>query len=370
MLAASSAGLFVFDGEGWQPSSIRIGEISSSPRAIAISPHNPNNTVICLENSVFSGILYRSIDNEKSWKQVYGPGFEAVARKIVYHPIDSNLVYSLWSGSVMRSINGGDNWGDLHFYKSIRPVDMLITSHDKFLLDRWGEIYKSRQSDSLWDLVRTTTDSEHAVIRMDPNDEKVLYLGSFWLFKSSDAGNTWERMPFNKMIVDILIDSASGAIIVGTYDQGIWYSLNNGKFFRKLPDLPSERIQSMCWLLKDNKKYLAAGARGAGVYLLELSSVLSVNEVLEFPLKYSLLQNYPNPFNPMTTIAFELPKPSYVSLTVYDCLGRQIAIVIDGYRIAGHYEERFDASSLSSGVYFYRINAGSFLSAKKMLLLK
>ena len=88
------------------------------------------------------------------------------------------------------------------------------------------------------------------------------------------------------------------------------------------------------------------------------------------PAVYSLSQNYPNPFNPSTTIKYELPKSSVVSLTVYDILGRQVSVLVNDRRDAGVHEVKFDGSYLASGVYFYRLQAGGFVQAKKLMILK
>jgi len=88
------------------------------------------------------------------------------------------------------------------------------------------------------------------------------------------------------------------------------------------------------------------------------------------PEVYSLGQNYPNPFNPLTTISFGLPEAAHVRIAVYDLLGRQVALLVNGYREAGMHEVSFDAADLSSGLYVYRIEAGDFTAVKKMILMK
>jgi hypothetical protein len=88
------------------------------------------------------------------------------------------------------------------------------------------------------------------------------------------------------------------------------------------------------------------------------------------PRSFSLSQNYPNPFNPATTINFSLPAPSRVRLRVFDTLGREVATLADEPEPAGMNSVRFDGTRLSSGVYYYRIEAGSFAASKPMLLLK
>ncbi len=85
---------------------------------------------------------------------------------------------------------------------------------------------------------------------------------------------------------------------------------------------------------------------------------------------FKLEQNYPNPFNPSTTIGYELPKASYVTLKVYDMLGNEVKTLVNGNEKAGVHEVIFNASELASGVYMYKFNSGNFTTMKKMILLK
>mgnify|MGYP001576205820 FL=1 len=87
-------------------------------------------------------------------------------------------------------------------------------------------------------------------------------------------------------------------------------------------------------------------------------------------LTFSLVQNYPNPFNPITKISFEVPEVSNVKLTVFDQLGRKLESLVNSEHQPGKYDVDFDGSKLASGVYFYRIQAGSFVQTKKMILMK
>jgi len=90
----------------------------------------------------------------------------------------------------------------------------------------------------------------------------------------------------------------------------------------------------------------------------------------ELPQSCLLLQNYPNPFNPSTTIRYGLPNRSHVTLTVFNTLGQQVALLQNGEQEAGYHEVKFDGSGMSSGVYFYRLHAGDFIQTKRLLLLK
>lgn len=105
---------------------------------------------------------------------------------------------------------------------------------------------------------------------------------------------------------------------------------------------------------------------------LYLSNTVSVDEQgsLFTPNSYHLAQNYPNPFNPVTTILYSIPKRSTLNLTVYDMLGKEVATLVNEEKDRGVYTVNFDATNLSSGIYFYRIQAGSFNQVKKMILLR
>ncbi len=88
------------------------------------------------------------------------------------------------------------------------------------------------------------------------------------------------------------------------------------------------------------------------------------------PGDYSLSQNYPNPFNPTTVIKYSVPEKNQVTIKIYNVLGSQVATLVNEVKPAGNYEVSFNASELSSGVYYYTISAGKFTSTKKMILMK
>lgn len=137
----------------------------------------------------------------------------------------------------------------------------------------------------------------------------------------------------------------------------------------------SQRVVKVDNTQLESGKYLIADA-----VMITINRKLSPNVIItsvdddrsnnEIPDTYQLLQNYPNPFNPATTIAFTLPSVQDVKLTVHNILGEQIAVIVNEELSAGSYQYRYNASHLSSGVYFYRLQAGAFSETKKMLLLR
>src|SRR4030095_7468017 len=96
--------------------------------------------------------------------------------------------------------------------------------------------------------------------------------------------------------------------------------------------------------------------------------IININS--EIPKEFSLSQNYPNPFNPKTIINFQLPMFNYVSLILYDVLGKEVASLVNEQLKAGTYEVNWDASNYPSGVYYYKLTAGDYTKTKKMVLIK
>jgi N-acetylneuraminic acid mutarotase len=143
--------------------------------------------------------------------------------------------------------------------------------------------------------------------------------------------------------------------------------------WRKEPDMPFTRTM------------FAAAAVNGKIYIIggttDFNSVekdvweydplfTSVGRFSELPGHFVLGQNYPNPFNPSTTIKYELPTSSDVRLTVFDMLGREVAVLVNEKKAPGSYEVKFDAAGIPSGVYLCRLTAGSFVQTRKMIVVK
>jgi len=96
----------------------------------------------------------------------------------------------------------------------------------------------------------------------------------------------------------------------------------------------------------------------------------AVDDAGDLPAAYRLDANYPNPFNPQTTLRYALPEPATVRLVVYDALGRVVQVLVDRPQAAGWHEVSFEGAMLPSGVYFYRLEAGTYQAVRSMLLVK
>ena len=157
----------------------------------------------------------------------------------------------------------------------------------------------------------------------------------------------------------------------GGYDY--WFGSDDWKFFHYRLDAGEHKLT---WTLT-NKYDNPSTVWLDNIFFPANSVVTNINSDEQAPLTFTLFQNYPNPFNPTTKIKYSIPAPPnlpkgevFVQLKVYDVLGREVATLVNKQQQPGNYEVEFDASNLSSGVYFYRLTAGSFVETKKMILLK
>jgi len=171
----------------------------------------------------------------------------------------------------------------------------------------------------------------------------------------------WFRDEIPKVEYVKLMDSLSATLSYRTHDPTsafqFWYIKNKSIDSIVTKYKSDSRIKS----ISDVRELFHDG-----------SVFTSINKEEILPIVFSLSQNYPNPFNPTTTISYTIPKSSHVTLKVYDLLGREIATLVDEYKIAGSYNSKFSISNsvLPSGIYIYRLLAGRISISNKMVLLK
>jgi hypothetical protein len=217
----------------------------------------------------------------------------------------------------------------------------------------------------------------------EANDAELLYIGKPWAFTQLGVaahGATGDEVALES-------DAYEGAWMVlkfvmnGTEDNDSTYAFLN-------PDPSTEPDTSEadfrftwrgsngvdrvrlggnfnCWAAFDEIKiaptYADLNTPPSGIF---------TSPVGNLPYRFTLEQNYPNPFNPATTLSYNIPIQTEVKITVFDILGREVTTLVDAVKMPGTYQVTFDASRLTSGIYFYQMQAGSFSQTRKMMLLE
>jgi hypothetical protein len=151
------------------------------------------------------------------------------------------------------------------------------------------------------------------------------------------------------------------------------YGISNGDGNYIVTKLPSGTYTLLVYRMGYATQTLYVTINNSSIqnFNINMSNLLANNNNNNnIPEKFELFQNYPNPFNPATSISFNIPVAGNVKLTVYDLLGRQVAVLVNEKLNAGTFDVNWNADNFSSGVYFYSIEAGNFTETKKMLLIK
>jgi len=198
------------------------------------------------------------------------------------------------------------------------------------------------------------------------------------LLKTTNGGITWEQyyLQTNQDLAQVFfIDEQKGWISSGqpSYPDSILVTTDGGITWNRAGF--GVNITSFKFIDELNGFALARWSLLAstdGGYTWTNNIILSNQETENSSVinQFSLSQNYPNPFNPTTSLQYTVGSLQFVTIKVYDLLGREIATLINEEKPAGEYEVEFDGSGLTSGIYFYRIQAGSYSETRKMVLLK
>jgi hypothetical protein len=207
-----------------------------------------------------------------------------------------------------------------------------------------------------------------ASVVLSPDRQSILYSLTYLNISSTltSAGGHFHKgaRGINGGLVKVIVPPNSpGELTV----SGVWSTSDSD--MPLTPDIVDLFVAGDIYINLHTGDYIGGEIRGQVSYNFEVPT--SVIEVpMNRPGEFRLDQNYPNPFNPITTISFNLPSRSFVTLKVFDLLGREIADIVSEDMPSGNYSRQWKADNISSGIYFYRLQAGSFVEAKKLILLR
>lgn len=272
------------------------------------------------------------------------------------------------SGMVMHTTNGGMNWSikstgvPFSIYKIVRFQNQnlaAITSDSLIMMStNSGNSWFARSflwQDSFTDICITGVNSAFA-------------FSEYSIYKTTDAGINWTRISSDILLGPKYINYV-GNTLYGITGSIVHKSINGGS------NWSSSQIGNgyvMCYsisFINENTGWVA-GENGSLFRNLNSSTIGIDPPQNELPENFVLHQNYPNPFNPATRIGYEVPKTGHVEISIYDITGKKVADLVNQVLVPGKYTADFDGSHLSSGVYFYRLQAGDKVLFRKMILLK
>ena len=328
-------------------------------------------------SSIFAGTfngVFKSINNGVNWTSASN-GIGGTIRSFA---VTGTNIYAAGDNGVFLSVNDGASWTELvnGLPDLFSPTCLAVTSagvfagHDNTGSGVPGGIYKSTNGGTNWSLA--VNGLINGNVRCLTASGTTLFAGtSAGVYVSTNDGNNWSQanggLP-GLLYINTLYASGSN-VFVGTNPPGqLYMTTNNGTNWldKNTGFTGPQYVYSI--LVANN--YILAG-KYHSVWRRQYAEIIGIQNIsTEIPIAYSLGQNYPNPFNPITKIEFEIPVVSSVRLIIFDEKGSEIKVLSYKVSQAGKYRIEFDAGSLPSGVYFYKLEAGDFSAVRKMLLIK
>lgn len=323
--------------------------------------------------------VFRSTDNGESWTAANNGLTNGFVYCLAIDPSGRIYAGTNYGGGVFRSLNNGDTWVPVNSGLTNRWVlSLAIDSHGQvFTGVEYGGVYRSMDYGENWSSVLFGVDAKSLTV----NSNGDIYAGTkdYGIFRSVDHGDSWESAngSLSHLYVWSLLTNARGEIFAGTIGDGVLCSSDNGQTWNKLnTGLIDTSDVYVFSLARDKNGFIYLGSNGHGVFRSVESTavpelVSGVKDIsVTWPRLYSLKQNYPNPFNPSTRFEFSIPREEFVTLKIYNLLGEEVAIVVAEKRVAGRYKVNWDAAGFSSGLFFYRFQAGDYVQVKKLTLMR
>ncbi len=334
-----------------------------------------DSTTALVTGSSTTAYVYRTSNGGLTWVQVFtqaGGFLNAIwmtspTTGVMYgDPVSSR--WSLW-----RTTNGGVNWDSTGMYLAQAGSDagwnnsMYVSGTNIWFGTNNSRVYYSPLSglSGTWQVQSTTQANSYALWF---NTTTSGMLGGAQLMATNNAGINWTAVtsPGTGNVSGITGSGLNywftrqAALIYRTTDNGTTFTTDYTAPAGTFTHIQKAATGSRMWAVRNN-----------GGIASSLSTVGIAPISLEVPNTFTLSQNYPNPFNPSTKFNFSLPDGANVSIRIYDIAGREVDVIANNQFLqAGVYTVNYSADRLSSGVYFYRINAGNFVDTKKMVLTK
>ncbi len=378
IFAGSGAGVYrsTDNGDSWW--AVNKGFVSNPS-------HNPSISAVGADGgylfAAFSGNIFRSTDKGMNWVLADSgaiPGFSQGINALAV--VDSSIFAAAASVGIYRSTNEGATWDQLWSTNenlsalAVNGSDIFAGTQNNPPQD--NHVFRSTNGGATWMTfdIGAAGVSSFAVL-----DTEMFAAMGGTVYVSSNDGAGWTManagLPANVTVTALA--ASGGDLFAGTYASGVFVSRDHGTSWHDASaGLPTSGFQSGSYLrintIAVDSADVFAGTNGMGILRRPLDEFVTnvANGPSPLPRSIFLSQNYPNPFNPTTQIVYRISNSGFVSLKVYDVLGREVATLVNEVEGPGSYEVRFDGSHLPSGVYFYELRTGAFTSVRKFVLMK
>jgi photosystem II stability/assembly factor-like uncharacterized protein len=316
------------------------------------------------------GVIFKTTNAGVNWVRTDSMG-SGTHRSVLF--INSSTGFVLGDqGEIWRTSNNGSNWIQYNsgvqyrLYSICFPDDITGYACGG---DLPSKVIKTTNSGLNWVDVYSAPSTQMFKIKFANN--LTGYVCGTGIRKTTDGGSTWTqifpRSPVPR-VMDIWLVNSS--LLYVSVQYGKFYKSTDAGNTWNFAYLPMNYFSSTLYFLDQNTGFLLSD-QGTLLRTTNGGGPVGVNNInTEIPKEFSLSQNYPNPFNPSTTIEFDIPEKSFVSLFLYDVTGRLVEVLANELMSPGRYRVSWNGTNYSSGVYFYTLKTESFQQTKRMVLVK
>jgi photosystem II stability/assembly factor-like uncharacterized protein len=344
------------DGTNWN-------QVSSADSNIDIL------SIVLLDSRILAGTwngFIQSTDDGKTWDAFTTNGIPADAAIWSIVIINSTL-FAGTTGDIYKSTDNGNTWTKISsgIEADARITSIVASGDNIFAGSANNGVFKSTNNGTSWTAINsnlTNTNISQLLIL----DHKLFAVTLTDVYQSDNSGTSWAADSSGLKNVNCIV-AVKDQIIAGTDDKGAFLSVDKGETWTSFNSgMPAD---TRIWSLAVSSDGIFAGT-SSGIWFTSSPTQVGIDREISVPLTFTLKQNYPNPFNSSTTISFSILTKSFVSLKIYDRQGREVATILSEEIPAGNYTRKWDAADFSNGIYFYRLQAGSYSEAKKLILLR
>jgi photosystem II stability/assembly factor-like uncharacterized protein len=320
--------------------------------------------------------VYKTTNGGTNWTQVFtqAGGF---MNGIVFRDANNGFIQGDPVGgrwSLFRTTDGGNTWDSTGLFLPQNATEagwnnaVILLGNTIWMGTNNTRVYKSTNFGLTWTFSATTGTTNSYGVAF--NDGSNGIAGGTNIVRSTDGGATFTGIgtaPGTGNILGMDGEANNFWYLRGT---GIFRSSNYGANFTQVYTASASQTDVDFINVGGCLHGWSVGASGTIIKMRDSLITGVTNNYTEVPNEYRLEQNYPNPFNPATTINFALPVAGHVVLKIYDVTGKEAAVLVNDFRQQGSHSVNFNAAGLSSGIYFYTLKAGDFVSTRRMVLLK
>jgi len=314
------------------------------------------------------GGFYKSANQGLTWSryQTYHTGFCITATR------QHTLLATDWYVTVMpadqyagvyRSTDDGTSWSFLFEGVGSPPIRAVGQIGNTI----FAGCYKSTDDGLTWQ--GSPYGSEFCISGfIETQEGNYLAASGDSIYRTTNAGISWSPIAFLGTNTNCMAKDPTGVLYAGTNGLGMFISTDNGISWQQESSGLTDLVVLSITYSQDH--HIWCGTASLGVFRSRQAVTGVLEENAQTPVQPLLMQNYPNPFNPSTTIDYQIADRGHVTLKVFDVLGREVATLVDETQEPGGKSVGWNASDVTSGLYFYQLRTGSFVGTRKMLLVK